>query len=492
MRNTLVTGVFVVLLGLSQYLHGQSNTIGSGIAASISGTAGSRVELGDVFNELNFPLTIEAWVLPSGWSPYFSPVFASDNVGAGGHYYGFWFRFNVSGNLIFEIGDGSGAGYTDRRGMVTSTSVPLDEWTHIAVVATSVTDMSFYFNGVLQPANETDGAATNYSILHTSYPAYIGAQVTPTTEVNFEGVLDEVRLWDVERSEEEIRSWMCQKLNGAESGLIGNWRFDEDYAGTDVLDFSLTGANAELVGAVEKVTSGAPIGDTSVYVYLTDYTGVSLMMNSPASDVFRLYKISNDPHGVHVYRIDSVPYLNEGLGDVPNYYFGVFAAEDAGEVRYALKYAYAFDNGVATPANEVDAQLYRRDDNAITPWLHLPAGLHIFTNHLFKKYVYGRGEFIFTIFVDNRTGSSDLATMAETYAAAELHAYPNPTNNLVVIEGLEPDLPLYMLNGNGRLVSTFVAGGETLEIQMTELASGLYLLVQVDGDGIRVARVIKE
>ncbi len=492
MRNALMTGVFVVLLGLTQALHGQSNTVGSGIAASISGTAGSRLELGDVFNELNFPLTIEAWVLPLEWSPFFSPVLASDNVGAGGHYYGFWFRFNVSGNLIFEIGDGSGAGYTDRRGMVTSTSVPLNEWTHIAVVATSVTDMSFYFNGVLQPADETDGAATNYSILHTSYPAYIGAQVTPTTEVNFEGVLDEVRLWDIERSEDEIRSRMCQKLNGTESGLIGNWRFDEDYAGAVVLDFSPTGADGELVGSVEKVTSGAPIGDTSVYTYMADYTGVSLMMESPLSDVFRLYKINNDPYGIHVYRIDTVPYLNEGLGDVPNFYFGVFAAEAAGEVRYALKYAYAFDNGVAAPANEVDAQLYRREDNAITPWLHMPAGLHIFTNHLFKKYVYGRGEFIFTIFAENRTEGSGLSNLVETGDAAELYAYPNPTYNVVLIGGLQPALPLYLLNSSGRLVNTFLADSETLEIQMQELASGHYLFVQVDKGRIRVARVIKE
>jgi len=204
--------LFSLMIASINQLIGQSNYIGSGISVQFSGTTGNYINLGDVYNDLNFPVTVEAWVKPTGWTPGgYSPIIATDIIGVGGSYYGFWFRFNSSGQLIFEIGDGSGAGGSDRRGKVTTSSVSLNKWTHVAVVATSVTDIKFYFNGVLQISNFTDGGASNTSILHTTYSANIGRQITPTTEHDFTGQIDEVRLWNVARTETQIRDYMCLK-----------------------------------------------------------------------------------------------------------------------------------------------------------------------------------------------------------------------------------------------------------------------------------------
>jgi hypothetical protein len=53
----------------------------------------------------------------------------------------------------------------------------------------------------------------------------------------FDGKIDEVRFWNIARSENEIKAYRAIGLNGDEDGLIGYWRFDEG-TGTTVSDLS--------------------------------------------------------------------------------------------------------------------------------------------------------------------------------------------------------------------------------------------------------------
>jgi hypothetical protein len=48
---------------------------------------------------------------------------------------------------------------------------------------------------------------------------------------SFNGQLDELRLWNVDRSQTEIEKNMQQTLTGLEYGLIGYWQFDECMGG---------------------------------------------------------------------------------------------------------------------------------------------------------------------------------------------------------------------------------------------------------------------
>ena len=43
----------------------------------------------------------------------------------------------------------------------------------------------------------------------------------------FDGVVDEVRIWEVERSPDQIHQTMHVLLTGSEHGLVGYWNFDE-------------------------------------------------------------------------------------------------------------------------------------------------------------------------------------------------------------------------------------------------------------------------
>lgn len=72
-------------------------------------------------------------------------------------------------------------------------------------------------------------------------------------------------------------------------------------------DYTVPAENGEIVGTVTKLTSGAPIGDDSKYLYTTDWSGEKVMLSASAGDKFTAKLILGDPFGVHVYRVIQNP-----------------------------------------------------------------------------------------------------------------------------------------------------------------------------------------
>ena len=92
-------------------------------------------------------------------------------------------------------------------------------WSHVAVSVTSSREVSLYIDGVRHDAGSYSGTLTQ-----TTHDWYIGKD----TEVSdwFEGLIDEVRIWNVARSEAQIFQRMYAELDGGESGLAAYYRFD--------------------------------------------------------------------------------------------------------------------------------------------------------------------------------------------------------------------------------------------------------------------------
>jgi signal transduction histidine kinase/DNA-binding response OmpR family regulator len=126
------------------------------------------------------------------------------------------------------------------------------QWYHIAVVS-GKGGMKLYLNGVMVGEHEYEGS---FLSINNGDHNYIGRPLWPDNEY-FKGQIDEVRIWEVVRSGEQIRLDMFRKLRGDESGLVGLWNFDSG----DARDSSPNGYDGELKGGAHCVEGELPSPD---------------------------------------------------------------------------------------------------------------------------------------------------------------------------------------------------------------------------------------
>ncbi|MCU0612344.1 MAG: hypothetical protein MUE60_11220, partial [Candidatus Eisenbacteria bacterium] len=174
----------------------------------------------------------EAWITPEGWG----------EVGSNG--YG---RIADKNRLALYLSGHSTFGdsclvfmlFTDSGGLSASMtpagSITLGEWQHVAATydAQSST-VTIYINGIAQPLEQTRpplGAIVD----NAAYDLFIGNAAN--LGVTFDGAIDEIRVWNIARTAEEIRSCLGACLPGPADGLVGYWPMNEGN-GAEILDHS--------------------------------------------------------------------------------------------------------------------------------------------------------------------------------------------------------------------------------------------------------------
>ena len=120
--------------------------------------------------------------------------------------------------------------WTDSWNAYASNGISLNEWHHIAYVANNGTLSALYIDGVSQTI---EGGTSISMPTNTWYLAsWYGGDVS---SLNFVGCLDELRIWNDERTASEISSNKDTELTGNEQGLVGYWKFNEG-SGTTLAD----------------------------------------------------------------------------------------------------------------------------------------------------------------------------------------------------------------------------------------------------------------
>ncbi len=159
---------------------------------------------------------------------------------------------NVDCNYLFGI-DESGVLAADFEDMnngsnhpiLGTTAVQNDAWVHAAVTYDGSV-WKLYLNGELDN-QETENATPRYdSIQHFSIATAMNS--TGAREGAFEGILDEVRVWNYARTLEEIQSTKDQPVESA-AGLAARWGFD-DCIGMFAGDSSPNGNTGTVNGAL--------------------------------------------------------------------------------------------------------------------------------------------------------------------------------------------------------------------------------------------------
>ncbi len=170
--------------------------------------------------------------------------------------------------------------------------VPFNVWSTIAVTYNNGV-IKAYVDGVLVDTYNGAGAIGDID------PAFnelrIAARSSSTLPQNFHGQIDEVRLWNVERTAAEIAS--TQMLTGNETGLVGLWRLGES-TGSAIVDASGHGNNGTFTGVVGAPAHSGPfILDEDGSLSVAAANGVLADDSDPENDPLTAILVAGPAHG---------------------------------------------------------------------------------------------------------------------------------------------------------------------------------------------------
>ena len=131
-------------------------------------------------------------------------------------------------------------------------------WQHIALTFSKGDSLKTYINGVQVGAK----AVPNNALASNSEPLVIG--ISPWGEsFQYFGHIDEVRVWNVAKSAQEMKAQMHLELNGNESGLVAYYTFNtstptdiQDKTANDI-DGSITNGQAANIASSTCLVAGS-------------------------------------------------------------------------------------------------------------------------------------------------------------------------------------------------------------------------------------------
>jgi len=164
--------------------------------------------------------TYETWTNPSGYGAYGQSGFGRLFEGKAATIFFHGENNNNYPNHCLVISSiGGGTYYTDLN------SIELNKWQHIAVSFNNDTkELKVHLNGQEIHVNVKSIAGTIAD--NSTNSLYIGNR--PNLDRQYQGIIDEARIWNIARSQEEINSGMFVHQTG-EDGLIAEFSFDEGY-----------------------------------------------------------------------------------------------------------------------------------------------------------------------------------------------------------------------------------------------------------------------
>ncbi|MBW7467883.1 gliding motility-associated-like protein [Pontibacter aydingkolensis] len=305
------------------------------------------VDLGTSNRGITNSVTVEAWVKTSSFK-YHWILGKYSNSGDRGYH-----LIIKDGKAAFAGRDGSG---NYRNSGYSNTLVNDNNWHHLAGVCNNGI-WQIYVDGILEVQFNSGFSQTN---LATTVPMAIGKDVIANNE-NYNGIVDEIKVWNKALTADEIRQNMCQKVSTASNGLVAYYKFDQT-AGSTVQDESnskINGTFRNMNPSTAWVVSGAPVGDKSVYRYASKWDNSLELITSIAN--FSVSRADAAVKGFHLYQVASTPTSTNGLPNPQEVkeYYGLFKIGEPDK-----KYKIWFKQYDLT----CGGKLYRRNDNTVTSW----------------------------------------------------------------------------------------------------------------------------
>ncbi len=207
--------------------------------------------------------TLECWI--------FVPSSSSQEIHLIESYFG-----NTGGYVLRLSQTNTIKGYAmgaSQPSLTGSTVVSLNAWNHVAVTyKTSTGELKVFLNGV------QDGMSTpNISIYNNATTLKIGAR-GDDSDVNDQLYIDEVRMWNISKTESEIANDMNNCLVGDEAGLVLYYDFENETLSGTVTDRTSNNNDGTIVTNLNPYSDG-----------VFDCTPGNLAINEPITMKIALY-----------------------------------------------------------------------------------------------------------------------------------------------------------------------------------------------------------
>ena len=295
-------------------------------------------------------LTIETWVYPITTNTWTRIVDFGDSEGDNM----FLTAFSNLGSPRFAINvNNTGESIVDA-----ATPLTLNTWTHIAVTLSGTT-ATMYINGVQVGQNAS----------FSKTPADLGATVnnwfgrSQYSDPYLASSLDEVRIWNVARTQTQIRENMHLTLSGGESGLVAYYQFNETTG--NAID-AVAGNNGTLNGGATRAASTVSVANGIATRQTVSIIGNQVFGNMTVNFTAMSAPAANDEFVT--YQLYDRPLNNVSANNTASNYWIVrqFGTQTFSydEVSMTLPAS----NVISTTAPASDMKLYKRNTNSANPW----------------------------------------------------------------------------------------------------------------------------
>ena len=221
----------------------------------------------------SLPYTIEFWVkINQSQVQYAGLVYhrVDATINSGVQFAATW-QMGATPNAIRINNNTSGFG-------LISDTVTLNSWHHIAVVITN-SGRTCYVDGHKTTQNTT--IPTYDFSLGRMWLGRDSANATNDNRV-FKGLLDEVRIWNVAKTETELSGNKYLTLTGSEPGLVGYWNFNDSSA-VHATDLSPSGIHGKITGGTYVRSTPIELMTAVGHLSIGDVSAVESNLTLPST-----------------------------------------------------------------------------------------------------------------------------------------------------------------------------------------------------------------
>jgi hypothetical protein len=298
-------------------------------------------------------ITVEAWINADTWKTNYwqGTIVGKDNT----NQTGYTLRCGNNGKLSFVIGKSPGWAES-----ISAAVMQIGQWYHVAGVYDGTT-ISLYINGVLSGQQAVTG---NIGI--SSNPLLIG-ESPGYPDRCFDGKIEEVRIWNVARTANQVREYMNIPLTSGSAGLVAYWQFNEGasnhiYDAINGIEGTFTNIDQNLAWYYSYIPFGKGASNSEIEaIGNIVFTGTDVSMN---------YDVQNGA-SVTVSRIDTLPNQLPSdpiLDTVYMKQFWVINRFGTGNFNADITFTVGEDLTQTDLNNASGFHLYRREANSTGAW----------------------------------------------------------------------------------------------------------------------------